>query len=127
MRSSARENLLDPVQSLARPAITLSAKPPLGLGYQLPLKNVPKGLCCLPVVRLFPALACSFVAFGGKNIAMRLCGRPNGDAQDILLRAGGEANQLHHLAQWQRATWGKYAPAAVGVFDWVRPNTRTKP
>ena len=68
MRSSARENLLDPVQLLARPAITLSAKPPLDLGHQLPLQNVPEGLRCLPVVPLFLALACSFVAFGRKIV-----------------------------------------------------------
>ena len=73
MRSSARENLLDPVQLLTRPAISLSAKPPLGLGHQLPLKNVPLWLRYLPVVPLFLALACSFVAFGGKNSATRLC------------------------------------------------------
>jgi len=72
MRSSARENLLDQVQLLAHPAITVSAKPPLDLGHQLPLQNVPEGLRDLPVVPLFLALTCSFVAFGGKNIATRL-------------------------------------------------------
>ena len=115
MRSSARENLLDPVQLFARPAITLSAKPPLCLGHQLPLQNVPEGLRCLTAVPLFLTLACSFVAFGRKNSATRLCLRPHGDAQDILLQAGGEANQLHHLAQWQRVARGVYAPVAAGV------------
>ena len=58
MRSSARENLLDPVQLLAHPAITVGSKPPLDLGHQLPLQNVPEGLRDLPVVPLFLALAC---------------------------------------------------------------------
>ncbi len=31
------------------------------------------------------------------------------------MQGGGEANQLHNLAQWQRVAWGIYAPVAAGV------------